>query len=271
MAAAAAASGAAGGAAAGSALGPIGTAAGGLIGGIGGLLAGNAAAKEARRAAAAAAAAQAKAREALTAGRGQAEAAYSPYAQFGTDATAMYGDALKGGAQAPEFNYQQDEFSFDQYQDPGAQYRMDQANKAIQASAIAKGGVGGGLARALQGNSQGMASQEYANSFNRFQDTSKMLYGQAADQWNRDNTVQQQHLNRLQGAQSQGQAGQLAQSSLLQGYDSGIGNAWMGQASQGLGQANYANEAQTAGYGSLARALGGGAGTGISQWLGEVK
>jgi hypothetical protein len=271
MAAAEVASGAAGGMAAGSALGPIGTAVGGVIGGFGGLLAGNAAAKEARRAAAVAAAQQAEARKALAAGRGNAVAAYDPYAKFGTDATAMYGEALAGGANAPSFDYKQGEFSYDQYKDPGTQFRMDQANKAIQASAIAKGGVGGGLARALQTNSQGMASQEYANSFGRFQDTSKMLYGQAADQWNRDNTTQKQYLDRLQDAQSQGQQGQLAQSALLKDYDSGTASAWMGQASQGIVQANYGNEAQSQGYSAFGNALGNAAGTGISSWLGRVK
>lgn len=55
-------------------------------------------------------------------------------------------------------------------QDPGAQYRMDQANKAIERSAAARGGVqSGGTLKALQTNSEDLASQEFGNAYNRFQ------------------------------------------------------------------------------------------------------
>jgi hypothetical protein len=54
--------------------------------------------------------------------------------------------------------------------DPGAQYRMDQAQKAIERSAAARGGVqSGGTLKALQSNSQDLASQEFGNAYNRFQ------------------------------------------------------------------------------------------------------
>lgn len=53
--------------------------------------------------------------------------------------------------------------------DPGYQFRMDEANKAMERSALARGGMmGGGFAKALQGRNQDLASQEYGNAFNRF-------------------------------------------------------------------------------------------------------
>jgi hypothetical protein len=54
--------------------------------------------------------------------------------------------------------------------DPGVQFRLDAANKALERSAAAKGGsLGGGQLRALSTLNQGLASQEYGNAFQRQQ------------------------------------------------------------------------------------------------------
>lgn len=54
--------------------------------------------------------------------------------------------------------------------DPGRQYRYDQANKALERSAAARGGALSGRAvqEAMRVNSD-LASQEYGNSYNRYQ------------------------------------------------------------------------------------------------------
>jgi hypothetical protein len=59
-------------------------------------------------------------------------------------------------------------FKFDQNEDPGAKYRLEQSQKALENSAAARGTLltGGTMAR-LQENAQGLASQEFGNSFNR--------------------------------------------------------------------------------------------------------
>ena len=55
-------------------------------------------------------------------------------------------------------------------QDPGYQFRMDQASKALEASAAAKGGaLGGGTLGALMGLNQNLASSEYGNAFGRLE------------------------------------------------------------------------------------------------------
>jgi hypothetical protein len=52
--------------------------------------------------------------------------------------------------------------------DPGYQFRIDQGNRAVQNSAFGRGaGLTGGALRALTDYSQGAASQEYGNVFNR--------------------------------------------------------------------------------------------------------
>lgn len=188
-------------------------------------------------------------RDVLTQNQQAANQAYSPYGQLGTQAAGAYSQALAAGQ--PGFNYQQGQFNFDQFADPGAQYRMDQANKAIQASAIAKGGLGGGTAKALQANSQGMASQEFANSFNRFQDTSRMLYGQAADQYNRG----QQWTDRLGNAAAQGQQGAATMAGLNQGYANALNSNWLGQAQAQAGLNSQGIDARLAGQAAMYKGL----------------
>jgi hypothetical protein len=52
--------------------------------------------------------------------------------------------------------------------DPSLAFRLSEGNKAIERSAAAKGGLlGGGTAKALEQYSQGLASEEYQNMFNR--------------------------------------------------------------------------------------------------------
>jgi hypothetical protein len=54
-------------------------------------------------------------------------------------------------------------------QDPGYQFRMDQGQKALEASAAARGGVlSGGALKAISQYGQDYASGEYSNAYNRF-------------------------------------------------------------------------------------------------------
>lgn len=79
--------------------------------------------------------------------------------------------------------------------DPGYSFRMDQAAKALQGSAAARGGsLGGGTASALVGLSENLASGEFANAEQRFR-------AQQTDRFNRLNSL----VNL--GATTAGQAG----------------------------------------------------------------
>lgn len=254
-------------AAAGSALGPWGALAGGLIGGLGGLMSGNAAARRASAASDAYAAKAAKGREALTAGRAGVTANFDPYTQLGTQMAGQYGTEVAKGQNQPGFSYTPDEFNFSTEKDPGAQYRMEQANKALQASAIAKGGMGGGFAKALQANAQGLASQEFQNAWNRNMEKNKFGYQRAADQYTRDYTSQQDYLNRLKSGSEAGQgaAGQL--SGLQQGYDTGVNSSWLSEGEAGLKAAGLGNEYQTGGEAALTSGLGSALGSGLQSWF----
>ncbi|HKE24942.1 MAG TPA: hypothetical protein VKB88_21415 [Bryobacteraceae bacterium] len=110
-----------------------------------------------------------------------ANAFLQPYMQTGQQATSQLANLMGQG------------FGMQQMQnlDPGYQFRIDMANKALQASAAARGGaLGGGTASALQSQSQNLASAEMQNAFNRW-------------------ITQQQQLESVagQGLQAGGQAG----------------------------------------------------------------
>jgi|GEM_PF-753799 len=67
--------------------------------------------------------------------------------------------------------------------DPGYQFRIDQANKALAGSAAARGGaLGGGQLKALSTLSQNLASSEMQNAFDRFR-------AQQSDRFGRFNTL----------------------------------------------------------------------------------
>lgn len=139
-------------------------------------------------------------------------------------------------------------FGMDQYQqDPGYQFRQDEAQKALERRMAAQGVTlgGGGFGevnpqayRALDDLSQNLASQEYGNAYNRY----------VNDQLNT--------FNMLMGASGSGQqvTGQMAGAG--QNYATNVGNLQTGLA-QAQYQASQANQGGGSMFGSL---LGAGVG-----------
>ena len=89
-------------------------------------------------------------------------ASYDPYKKLGETAFTDFQDYYKRGG----MNF--DPNSVDVTKDPGYQFRMDQGNKAIENSAMARGGLmSGNTIRGSQDYAQNLASQEYGNAYNR--------------------------------------------------------------------------------------------------------
>lgn len=130
-------------------------------------------------------------------------------------------------------DYQRDFTSEDFKQDPGYQFRMDEANKALERSSAARGGLTSGrFMKELMRQQQGMASEEYNNAYNRFNADRDRRFGrlsQIAGVGQTANTqvaqagqnYANQYSQNVQGganavaAQAMGQAGQRQQ--LIQG------------------------------------------------------
>ena len=131
------------------------------------------------------------------------------------------------------------QFNYDQNTDPGTQFRIAMANKALERSAAAKGNLmSGGTLKALAGYNQDMASQEYQNAYGRWKA-------------NQDTTY-----NRLAGIAGLGQTSVQATGQAGQNYAQMFGQNTMGAAN-----------AQAAANIAGTNAIIGGFNTGMSNWL----
>lgn len=171
---------------------------------------------------------------------------YEPFIQAGTEGLGQYQAAVQG-FENPDFTYQQKDFGLDNWKDPGYDFRLAEAEKAIQGSAAAKGGaLGSGALKSLQTRGQDMASQEYANAYDRWLKDSQLRYGQAADQYGRDFNYQTQNISQLGGLVGMGSdaignlgtIGTEAATNMMTGFGN-MGEALAG-ATTGQGQANAA-------------------------------
>lgn len=166
-------------------------------------------------------------------------------------------------------------------QDPGYQFRLDQGMQALQRSQNATGITGGAAAKAIAEYSQGLASQEYGNAYNRALQSSQQNlainqanYGQSAQtygldaanhqQWIQNGLAANQNnnqnaLNRYNLTQS-GQTNQFNREAALAGIGQ-TGNAQL-QAAGNAASANIGNayaglgNAQSAGSAAMGNVWG---------------
>lgn len=186
---------------------------GGIISGVGDQRAARASAKQIQ-------AAQEANEKALQ----QQQALQQPYMSAGNVGLQKYAQGVQQG-QNPYAQYSMSQFSgVDMSKDPGVQYRIEQSNKALNESA-AKGGylMSGWQQKALQENAQNLASQEYANAYDR-------QYGQFKD--TEDAKRQQYNLDRdyTQGLNAYNMQNALNLAN--------IGQSATNTASQNIGQSN---------------------------------
>lgn len=131
---------------------------------------------------------------------------YQPYMTAGANAT---GD-LSSFRMRETGPYSASQFSgVDMSQDPGVQYRMNQAMGAMDASAANRGSLfSGAQAKALQDRSQDLASQEFNNAYKRqygqFRDTEDANRQQFNLDADRNIRYDQARLGQLQGLSGQG-------------------------------------------------------------------
>jgi len=163
----------------------------------------------------------------VTGAAGQANEFLAPYIGLGGDAATTLRALMAPGGELTKTFTAADMAAYD----PGYQFRIDQAMKALQGSAAAKGGaLGGGALRSLTGLSQNIASSEYGNAFNRFMQ-------QQTDRFNRLDTL----VNL--GATTSGQAGANLTNAAALGAGYGMTGA------QSIGNYGVAGAEQAANYG----------------------
>lgn len=230
----------------------IGTAAaiigGAVIGGASSIIGGNKAAKAQQQASNAANAESARQYNQTRADQlamlAQQRADQAPWLDAGKNALAQLVNGTQAGGQFAKT------FTMADFQaDPGYQFRLDEGTRAIERSAAARGGLlSGAAAKALTRYSQGMASDEFNNAYNRF---------------NNDKST---GFNRLASLAGVGQAAtnQVGQASQ---------NAWGSIASAGQNNSSSiqnnligAGNARASGYVGAANAINSGISQGLGLW-----
>jgi hypothetical protein len=144
--------------------------------------------------------------------------------------------------------------------DPGYQWRLQQGQQALERSAAARGGLfSGRAAKDLTDYSQGMASQEYGNAYNR-------AYGRFQD--NKNNL-----LSPLQSLTGVGQTALNAQGQATQSlsgqagaYGQSVGNNMITTGNAIAGNQMGAGNARASGYVGQANAINGIVGQGINAY-----
>ena len=137
------------------------------------------------------------------------------------------------------YGFLQQRFNNDVFEkDPGYQFRMDEGNRAIEGGAAARGGLlSGAAAKAMQKYSQGFASNEYGNAYNRFTGDQQNMYNRLSN------------LAGL-GQQQVNQTAQISQTG-LSNASSYLQDAANASASGKIG----ANNARQSGYGQIGNTL----------------
>jgi len=161
------------------------------------------------------------------------------------------------GGMKPYLTHQYGAEDFQQGMDPGYAFRLQQGQMANQRAANLGGGlIGGNALRGMQDYTQGQASQEYQNAFNRYQTQRGNIYNSLASIAGLGQTSLGQ-TGQLSGQTAQGVggaisnvgsalgAGQVAMGNALGSGLQGAGNAYM--LSQLLGQRNPISSSPTSG------------------------
>lgn len=160
----------------------------------------------------------------LEQGKKGANAAFDPYSSAGKTGLQGQTGAAQGylGAVNPEA-YKSTAGGVNDWLNPSAAYSTDQANRAMQASALAKGGMGGGLAKALANNAQKMAMTNWNNAAQQQLQANSQNFAQ--NKGTLDSNMANWSNLAQQGLQATGQNQQLQA-----GYNSGINNNLLEQA-----------------------------------------
>ena len=178
------------------------------------------------------------------------------YAQYHYN---TYGQAESRNAPANPADFGALDRSFtlaDFNKDPGYQFRMDEGQRGLEASAAARGGVlSGGALKALERYRQGEASQEYGKAYDRFNNDLTGRYNRLAGL---AGTGQQATNSGIQAGQDMTRANGQARNGIADAYGS-AGNATASMyAGVGNTIANTANN--IGGYFAMKSLYGGGGG-----------
>lgn len=207
----------------------------------------------------------------------QNRADLAPWREAGAEALNVLSHGLQGPYQWGQFNRQFETaapeyrtFTAQDFQaDPGYQFRMAEGQRGLERSAAARGGLlSGGALRALERYRQGVASDEYGNALQRFNNDQTQQYARWGDAYNRFYGDQDRAINRLSALAGVGQNATNTGNQMAANYGTQAGNNMMqaanAQAAGTIGRAqaygNALNSISNMAFGAAGMMAGGGFG-----------
>ncbi len=175
----------------------------------------------------------------LQQGKTAANAAFNPYASAGDVASQNELAAVQNRQQAQTATYDPvTAAGAKEWLDPSVNYQIDQSNRAIQASALAKGGVGGGLARALSNNAQKYAQTYWTQAQQNQLAAKNQNFNQQDVNYQRNNQYQQDQINNYGNIATRGLTATGANQTLQSAYNKDINSNYIDMGNAGS-IANY--------------------------------
>lgn len=163
----------------------------------------------------------------LNQGKASTNTAFQPYTTAGQTGIAGQTSTIQGRQQAKTADYNPvTAAGAQEYLDPSAKYQIDQANRATQASALAKGGMGGGLAKALSDNSAKMAQTYWTQAQANQLAAKNQNFNQQDINYQRNNQYQQDQINNYGDLAKQGLTATGNNQTLQGQYNTGISDAY---------------------------------------------
>ena len=191
---------------------------------------------------------------AQTGATAQQTANASPYTSLGASSANQLQQLLApGGSLSQGWNQSfQAPTAAQAEQTPGYQFQLQQGEQALQNSAAARGGIdSGGTAKALDQYSQGLASQNYQQTYNNAFQNYQQNYNQFLNNQNAQ-------YGRLSGAAQLGASSTGQLNSLLQSGAQNQANINYGASGQQIGALTGYGNAKAAGDIGLGNAINGG-------------
>lgn len=182
---------------------------------------------------------------------GKSQENLQPYMAAGKEALGKY-QTLASGATQPTYDYKIPEFNFNVNKDPGADYQMAQATRALSNSGLARGVTGGGLLKSIMAKNQEMAGTAYQGAWSRYLDKTKMDYTSANDSYKRNLEYQNLGLERQKGLLDLGQSSAVGANAAGAEAGKQIGASYGQLGSTAASGALGAGSAWTSGLSSLA-------------------
>lgn len=202
----------------------------------------------------------------LQKGLGELQSNYEPYLESGKHGLAGYQNSIDNRTQSQlaSTSNSSPTKAISDYLNPSAAYTTDQAQKAIQASAIAKGGMGGGLAKALSTDASNRAMTNYNTAYQQMLDTGNQAFNQENQNYLNNEQFKNTQTQNYADLAKLGSSNLANYSQGAAGYNNGINAGYENMATTagniGSAQAKNSNAMWNGVGGALTGALGTAAG-----------